>query len=137
MRWSARRWKFAIGIPSRFQEAILHYWTARRKQQAKQVEGGEIDTGTRGAVVGGTQMGALEVLVAGVLIEAGLDRSDVRTRTAVQLPGYYRPEKKWDLIVVSKNQLVCVVEFKSQVGPSFGNNFNNRAEEAIGSATDL
>ena len=115
----------------------MHYWTARRKQQAKQVEGGEIDTGTRGAVVGGTQMGALEVLVAGVLIEAGLDRSDVRTRTAVQLPGYYRPEKKWDLIVVSKNQLVCVVEFKSQVGPSFGNNFNNRAEEAIGSATDL
>ena len=82
-------------------------------------------------------MGALEVLVAGVLIEAGLDRSDVRTRTAVQLPGYYRPEKKWDLIVVSKDQLVCVVEFKSQGGPSFGNNFNNRAEEAIGSATDL
>lgn len=26
---------------------------------------------------------------------------------------------------------------KSQVGPSFGNNFNNRSEEAIGSATDL
>jgi hypothetical protein len=29
------------------------------------------------------------------------------------------------------------VEFKSQVGPSFGNNFNNRAEEAIGIAVDL
>lgn len=27
-------------------------------------------------------------------------------------------------------------EFKSQVGPSFGNNFNNRIEKAIGSATD-
>jgi hypothetical protein len=28
-------------------------------------------------------------------------------------------------------------EAKSQVGPSFGNNFNNRTEEAIGSALDL
>src|SRR5471030_2748197 len=49
----------------------------------------------------------------------------------------YRPEKKWDLIVISNKQLVCVMEFKSQVGPSFGNNFNNRTEEAIGSATDI
>ena len=29
------------------------------------------------------------------------------------------------------------MEFKSQVGPSFGNNFNNRTEEALGSATDI
>jgi hypothetical protein len=29
------------------------------------------------------------------------------------------------------------MEFKSQAGPSFGNNFNNRTEEAIGSATDI
>ena len=31
---------------------------------------------------------------------------------------------------------MAVVEFKSQVG-SFGNNFNNRTEEAIGNATDI
>jgi len=53
------------------------------------------------------------------------------------LPGYYRAEKKWDLIVVSEGQLVTAMEFKSQSGPSFGNNFNNRSEEAIGSATDI
>ena len=33
-----------------------------------------------------------------------------------QLPGYYRSEKKWDLIVVSNGQLVTAMEFKSQVG---------------------
>ena len=55
----------------------------------------------------------------------------------MELPGYFRPEKKWDIIVVSKNELVAAIEFKSQVGPSFGNNYNNRTEEAIGSATDL
>ena len=67
----------------------------------------------------------------------GLKKLDVKTRTALELPGYYRAEKKWDLIVVSDGQLVTAMEFKSQVGPSFGNNFNNRSEEAIGSATDI
>lgn len=33
--------------------------------------------------------------------------------------------------------MIAAVEFKSQVGPSFGNNFNNRSEEAIGSAHDI
>jgi hypothetical protein len=54
----------------------------------------------------------------------------------VELPGWYRPEKKWDLLVVADGQLLAGIEFKSQVG-SFGNNCNNRTEEAIGSATDL
>ena len=52
-------------------------------------------------------------------------------------PGYYRPEKKWDLLVVADGQLLLAVEFKSQVGPSFGNNYNNRTEEAIGNAEDI
>ncbi len=39
--------------------------------------------------------------------------------------------------MVSEGHLVTAIEFKSQVGPSFGNNFNNRVEEAIGNATDL
>lgn len=34
-------------------------------------------------------------------------------------------------------ELVAVIEFKAQVGPSFGNNFNNRTEEALGNAADL
>jgi hypothetical protein len=35
-----------------------------------------------------------------------------------------------------KGQLIATMEFKSQVG-SFGNNFNNRTEESLGSATDI
>lgn len=124
-------------LRARFQEAVQSYWDARRRQQEKQVEGGKIDAGTRGAVTGGTQMGALEVLVVDLLEAAGLKRLDVKTRTGLELPGYYRPEKKWDLLVVSDGQLVTAVEFKSQVGPSFGNNYNNRVEEAIGNATDI
>lgn len=36
-----------------------------------------------------------------------------------------------------KGRLIAALELKSQVGPSFGNNFNNRTEEAIGTAHDL
>jgi hypothetical protein len=41
------------------------------------------------------------------------------------------------MLVINKGRLVAALEFKSHVGPSFGNNFNNRAEEAIGTAHDL
>ena len=39
--------------------------------------------------------------------------------------------------MVYKGELIVAVELKSQVGPSFGNNFNNRTEEAIGTGHDL
>ena len=126
-----------MDVEKRLRAAVQSYWDARSKNKKKQIEGGKIDAGTRGEVTGGSQMGAMEVLVADILCEAGLSKIDVKTRTALELPGYYRSEKKWDLIVVSEGQLVTAMEFKSQVGPSFGNNFNNRSEEAIGSATDI
>ncbi|MGA3151880.1 MAG: PaeR7I family type II restriction endonuclease [Streptosporangiaceae bacterium] len=124
-------------LNARFQDAVQAFWNARDRQLHKQIEAGKIDAGTRGAVTGGTQMGALEILLTDILIDAGLPRTDIRARTALSLPGYYRPEKKWDLLVVADGQLLVAVEFKSQVGPSFGNNFNNRTEEAIGNAEDI
>jgi Restriction endonuclease XhoI len=126
-----------LNTEKRLQEAVQSYWDARAKNKEKQIEGGKIDAGTRGEVTGGSQMGAMEVLVADILCDAGLKKLDIKTRTSLELPGYYRSEKKWDLIVVSEGQLVTAMEFKSQSGPSFGNNFNNRSEEAIGSATDI
>jgi len=51
--------------------------------------------------------------------------------------GFFRPTKEWDLLVIRDNTLLAAIEAKSQVGPSFGNNFNNRTEEAMGSAIDL
>jgi hypothetical protein len=125
-----------LDLEIRLQDAVEKFWDGRRRQKQKQIDAGKIDAGTRGAVTGGTHMGALEVLVTDILIEAGLKQLDVRSRTGIELPGYYRPEKKWDLIVVSEGQLVTAIEFKSMVG-SVGKNINNRAEEAIGNAADL
>jgi len=125
-----------LDIDQRLQDAVQLFWDGRDKNLAKQKESGKIDAGTRGAVTAGTQMGALEVLIADILCDAGLKKLDVRTRTGLELPGYYRPEKRWDLIVVSEEQLVLAMEFKSMVG-SFGKNVNNRFEEAVGSAQDI
>lgn len=58
-------------------------------------------------------------------------------RKALTLPGFFRTTKLWDLIIMDDSNLIAGLEFKSQVGPSFGNNCNNRAEEAIGTAHDF
>lgn len=126
-----------MDIEKRLQKAVQSYWGARVQNKKKQEESGVIDAGTRGEVTGGTQMGALEVLVADILCDAGLKKLDIRTRTGLELPGYFRATKKWDLMVVSEGQLVIAMEFKSQAGKSIGNNVNNRSEEAVGSAKDI
>lgn len=90
-----------MDIEKRLQAAVQSYWDARRRNKEKQIQSGKIDAGTRGEVTGGTQMGALEVLVSDILCDAGLQKIDVRTRTALELPGYFRATKNWDLIVVS------------------------------------
>jgi len=75
-------------------------------------------------------------LVREILCGNGLQEAEIYCEKDVELPGWYRPEKKWDLLIVSDNKLIAAIEFKSQVG-SFGNNYNNRTEEAIGSAADI
>ena len=75
-------------------------------------------------------------LVRGYLFENGIPKAHVYCEKRIELPGWYRPEKQWDLLVVADGVFLAGIEFKSQVG-SFGNNYNNRTEEAIGSATDI
>lgn len=95
-----------MDIEKRLHEAVQSYWDGRRENKKKQEQSGKLDAGTRGEVTGGAHMGALEGLVAEILCEAGLNRLDIRTHTALELPGYFRATKKWDLIVVSEKQLV-------------------------------
>ena len=83
-------------------------------------------------------MDGFVTLVSDVVRANGLVAASIyQKRQLLTLPGYFRPTKIWDVLVFSGNRLIAALEFKSQVGPSFGNNFNNRAEEAIGTAHDL
>ncbi len=123
---------------ARLKAAVKHFWATRESQATKQGQAtGVRDTGARSAVTGGRQMDGFVELIRAILIDSGISEGAIHCESNLELPGYYRPEKKWDLIVIVNEMLLAAVEFKSQVGPSFGNNFNNRTEEAIGSASDL
>jgi hypothetical protein len=82
-------------------------------------------------------MNGVILLLAEIIAEAGIPKESIHFSKTLQLPGFFRPTKEWDLLVVRNGQLLLALEAKSQVGPSFGNNFNNRTEEAMGSALDL
>jgi hypothetical protein len=75
-------------------------------------------------------------LVHDLLVESGLPDAAIFRKSKLELPGFFRPTKEWDILVVIDGILLASLEFKSQVG-SFGNNYNNRTEEALGNATDL
>jgi hypothetical protein len=124
-------------LPQASAQAVAHYWLTRQQQQNRQQQGGRADQGSRSAVTGGAQMDGFIQLFTQIITETGLDPQNIHHRVALELPGYFRPTKEWDLLVVREGQLIAALETKSQVGPSFGNNFNNRTEEAIGSALDL
>ena len=126
------------GYKPRLATAVKHFWATRNHQSVKQgAVSGLRDTGARSAVTGGKQMDKFVELVRSLLVKAGLPTDSIHCNTRLELPGYFRAEKKWDLVVVVDGVLIAAFEFKSQVGPSFGNNFNNRTEEALGSATDI
>ena len=124
-------------IEDGLRQAVQQFWTRRGQQATSQGnEEGDKDRGDRGAVTGGKHLDGFRELVAELLIASGLQRATIYWRQKTELPGWFRAEKNWDLLVVADGKLVAIVEFKSQVG-SFGNNFNNRTEESLGSATDL
>ena len=124
-------------INKRLAEAVAFYWNTRKKQSDKQTTSGRADQGARSAVTGGAQMDGFIQLITDLIIEAGADEKYIFHNKHLVLPGFFRPTKEWDLLVVKDGQLILALEAKSQVGPSFGNNFNNRTEEAMGSAMDL
>jgi type II restriction enzyme len=119
-----------------YDTAIRAFWSGRDAQTQKQIDEGKIDAGTRGSVTGGKHMDPLQDVVAEQFEPLTALGATVRRSGIIPLPGYYRRAKNWDIVVTYQDILVAAVECKSQVG-SFGNNFNNRTEEAIGNAADL
>lgn len=121
-------------------EAVQIFW--RTRTPAATASAG-VDVGNRGAVTAGKNLDGFYALIQAIVAANGLPGDAVYCSTRptsasrhTKLPGFYRPIKDWDVLVVNGEELVAAVELKSQVG-SFGNNFNNRSEEAIGMGEDL
>ena len=127
----------------RLEKAVRHFWAARITQSTKKPKGRSVkanNKSNRDAVTGGKYLDGFRELVADLLSESGIKHATIYWRKKTELPGWYRAEKNWDLLVVvdrkPNRELVAVIEFKSLVG-SVSNNANNRFEESIGSATDF
>lgn len=120
-----------------FRVAVHFCWKGRQDARQKQIAEGLVrDVGLRSGVTSGKHLDPLAGLIAKVFLDAGMPASAINFKSRVELPGFYRAEKKWDLIVVHDDELVAAIELKSILS-SFGNNLNNRTEEAIGNAQDL
>lgn len=127
-----------VNYEHKARDAVKTFWGTRETARQKQIESGKADQGERAGVTGGKNMDGFLALVLDIIRANGLAHADIyQGRAMLTLPGYFRPTKLWDLLVIYKGELIAAIELKSQVGPSFGNNFNNRTEEAIGTAHDL
>lgn len=116
--------------------ASKFYWKTRKQQATRQKQKGKRDAGTRGQVTGGKHLDGFANLIRDIGRSAGYDDSEIFFNTAVPIPGYYRPQKNWDVVFLRNGRLIAAVELKSQSG-SFGNNFNNRSEEVVGISRDF
>jgi len=127
-----------VNYEQKTREAVMAFWGNREKARQKQIEAGTADQGERAGVTAGKNMDGFIALVIDLVNANGLAHAQIyKQRVALTLPGYFRPTRLWDLLVLHQDRLVAAIELKSQVGPSFGNNFNNRTEEAIGTAHDF
>ena len=111
--------------------AIKLFWATKNSQLSKST-----DRSNRGAVVGGKQLDGFLTLIRQACLEVGVPDRCIYDKNNY-VPGFFRSSKDWDFMIITlSGKLIALIELKSQVG-SYGNNFNNRAEEAIGTATDL
>lgn len=130
--------------------ALFAYWTERSDAAAAQAARGIVEPGNRAGVTAGSHLDYIAELLARECVAAGAPGdqvffkapkgSDLARSGVTQgftLPGYFRPTKQWDLVVWKDTVPIVVIELKSQNGPSYSNNANNRAEEAVGSAHDF
>lgn len=124
--------------PDGIKKATRAFWSGRKRASSKQSTAGKKDQGNRGAVTAGKNMDVFADILESLVKLNGLQSATVhRHKGVVTLPGYFRPTKQWVLLVIHQEQFVAALELKSLCGPSFGNNANNRAEEALGSAVDF
>ena len=127
-----------VDYEQKAREAVQLFWGNRVAARQKQIEAGKADQGERAGVTAGKNMDGFLALVLDIIWANGLAQAEIhQNRAMLTLPGYFRPTKLWDLLVTCKGELVAAIELKSHVGPSFANNFNNRTEEAIGTAHDF
>ena len=108
------------GYEKRVSDAVKEFWRVRD---------------SHGVRSGKTLDGFIELL-SWIVHNNGLPNASIITGRQAQLPGYFRPTKSWDVVIINDGKLIAAIELKS-IADSFGKNANNRNEEVLGSGIDL
>lgn len=108
------------GFENRVSNAVKSFWNVRESK----------------GVRSGKTLDAFVELFTWVVHNNGLPNATVITGRQAQLPGYFRPTKSWDVLIMNHDKLIVAIELKS-IADSFGKNANNRNEEALGSGIDI
>ena len=91
-------------------EAVKAFWQSRDDAKRKQLESGKVDQGERAGVTGGKNMDGFTHLIAEIVRKNGLAHAQIlHQKAALTLPGYFRPTKLWDILVIYKGQLVAAM----------------------------
>lgn len=108
------------GYQERVSMAVQSFWHVRENE----------------GVRSGKTLDAFVDLLAWVVRNNGLPEATILTGRKAQLPGFFRPTKSWDVLIMQGDTLIAAIELKS-MADSFGKNVNNRNEEALGSGIDI
>lgn len=97
-------------IHERTAEAVSRYWSTRGTQRDKQKRTGKADQGLRSAVTDGAQMDGFIDLFVDLVSDAGIPGEFIyRKKRFLELPGFFRPTKEWDLVVVRNSVLLAAI----------------------------
>ena len=97
-------------LDTRISNAIDFFWTTRSEQKKKQNDSDIHNQNNRSAVTGGKQLDGFVELISDILVMNGVPKTSIFTNSDLELPGFYRPNKKWDLLVIDRNELVIALE---------------------------
>lgn len=87
--------------------AVQVFWDARASAVERQLLKGLVDQGERAGVTSGKNMDGFVTLIADLVSANGLDDAELHmTRGVNTLPGYFRPTKDWDLLVIRNGALM-------------------------------
>src|SRR5579872_7263221 len=90
--------------------AVRAFWKGRAAAKRKQKKSGKSDQGERAGVTGGKNMDGFVGLVTNVIKANGLAHAEIhRKRALLTLPGFFRPTKLWDLLVIHKGELIAAI----------------------------
>ncbi len=96
-------------------QAVKEFWGNREEAKARQIASGRADQGERSGVTSGKNMDGFLSLIIDIIRLNGLDSAQIHiNRAMLTLPGFFRPTKLWDILVLQRGELVDAIELKTK-----------------------